>query len=185
MDVSPLPNCKSNVLSEFTLVENLYGTFCTSKMYGVVPTESLISLSATIFADSMNTLSCARYGTSYHLVLPPSDVHDVICIILVSLIVFDGYSSYPAKSNWISFSVAEMAFTFLVIRYCVGCPVLVSLLNTSISLLPEFAKSTLSTVLNITDELVDDTISIPSCILKKKVSSGRFELPLSIDGTNW
>ena len=36
--VSPLPNCISNVLFEFTFTENLFGTFCTSKIYGTACT---------------------------------------------------------------------------------------------------------------------------------------------------
>jgi hypothetical protein len=67
------------VLSEFTLTENLYGTFCTSKIYGTVDDDRLNSpLLVSILAVSTKILSCAKYGTSYHLIVPLSDVTDVI-----------------------------------------------------------------------------------------------------------
>jgi len=90
--VSPLPNCKSNVLSEFTFTANLYGTFCISKIYGTTDAEELSSPPFdSVFALSIKTLSCAKYGTSYHFTLPLLDVTDDMAIILSSVIVTFGY----------------------------------------------------------------------------------------------
>jgi len=69
-------------------------------------------------------------------------------------------------STWVSFSFAEIALTFLVIKKRFGAPVSVSLPITSISLSVGLEKSTVSIVRNITFELLFDCTCKPSFILK-------------------